>query len=112
MNCEFCEICAGRSPAVIRDSWDDAIAIEPLNPVTEGHVLIVPRSHVFYATHIPYVTGLAFQRAAEYAVQYPWDFNLITSQGPNASQTVYHLHVHVVPRRSGDGLTLPWTAQS
>jgi diadenosine tetraphosphate (Ap4A) HIT family hydrolase len=52
------------------------------------------------------------QRAAEYAlVKVSGDCNLITSDGAAATQTVKHLHVHIVPRRDGDGLTLPWSTQ-
>lgn len=48
---------------------------------------------------------------AEGAREMPGDMNLITSRGPAATQTVPHLHLHLIPRREGDGLTLPWTAQ-
>jgi histidine triad (HIT) family protein len=49
-------------------------------------------------------------RAAQWA-RTCGDANLITSVGSAATQTVFHLHVHVVPRRAGDGLALPWTSQ-
>jgi histidine triad (HIT) family protein len=104
--CPFCEIVAGRAPGVLRREWDDAIALVPLNPVTPGHTLIVPKAHVANYAEDPDVTSAVMRRAAEYAPA--GASNLITSLGPAATQTVQHLHVHVVPRKTGDGLPLPW----
>jgi histidine triad (HIT) family protein len=106
--CVFCEIIAERSPAKVVREWPDAIAIEPLNPVTEGHVLVIPRSHVGDFTEDPACTALVMRRAAELGIA---PMNLITSAGGEATQTVFHLHVHLVPRRAGDGLPLPWAPQ-
>jgi histidine triad (HIT) family protein len=109
--CPFCEIVAGRAPAewvVGRDHWPDAVAFVPLDPVTEGHVLIVPKTHVADFTSDPAVSAATVRRAAELASGSPRPMNLITSRGREASQTVFHLHLHVVPRTEGDGLALPW----
>ena len=106
--CTFCRIAAGKAPAEIVQEWEDALAFVPLNPVTPGHVLVIPRTHVPDATTVPAVTATTMTAAVEVARQcYPC--NLITSAGREASQTVFHLHIHVVPRRAGDGLALPWT---
>jgi histidine triad (HIT) family protein len=111
-DCPFCDIVAGRAPANVMQSWADAVAIVPLRPVTPGHVLIIPRRHVSDALADPETTAIAFKRASQYARRAGDDeFNLITSAGRAATQTVFHLHVHVVPRRPGDGLALPWTAR-
>jgi len=107
-SCTFCAIIDGRAPATVVRRWRDAIAFVPLSPVTEGHVLIVPKHHVVDATEEPQVTADVMRAAAEYADR---PCNIITSAGPEATQTVFHLHVHVVPRREGDGLPLPWTPQ-
>jgi histidine triad (HIT) family protein len=107
--CPFCEILAGSSPAEIQREWDGAIAITPLNPVTDGHVIIIPRKHVADFTSETDWTAGAMWCAAEYAKTIGVDCNLITSKGEAATQTVYHLHIHVVPRAAGDGLRLPWT---
>jgi histidine triad (HIT) family protein len=105
--CTFCEIAAGRAPATIERSDADYLAIVPLNPVVEGHLLVLPRVHVTDASIDPEVTAGTMRFAARVL---PWgDSNIITSVGPYASQTVLHLHVHIVPRRMGDGLHLPWT---
>jgi len=108
--CVFCEIIAGRSPAKMVYAWLDAIAFEPLNPVAPGHVLVVPRIHVQDALVDPVVTAVTFHRAAELAARHH-PCNLIASAGEAATQTVFHLHAHIVPREHGDGLPLPWTPQ-
>lgn len=108
--CVFCEIIAGRTPARMAAGWPDAIAIHPLNPVTGGHLLVIPNAHVADFRTDPVVSALAMARAAELASRMG-DANLITSAGVAATQTIHHLHLHVVPRRVGDGLALPWTGQ-
>lgn len=106
--CVFCDIVSGRAPAEVMNIWPDALAIIPLGPVTPGHVLVLPRRHVTDATTDPEVTAATMRRAAEIA---SWPSNIITSVGGPATQTVFHLHVHVVPRREGDGLMLPWSGR-
>ncbi|MFC4373277.1 HIT family protein [Nocardia halotolerans] len=108
--CPFCAILDDGAPATIVDEWREAIAIIPLNPVTPGHLLVIPRKHVDNATVDPILTGIVMQYAAEIAADTA-SANIITSIGEAATQTVFHLHVHVVPRRAGDGLHLPWTGQ-
>ena len=83
--------------------------IEPLNPVTKGHMLFVSETHSRNASELPIITGVVFQVASTWAGL--GEYNLITSVGANATQTVHHLHVHYVPRTKNDGLTLPWTGQ-
>ncbi|HEY3477867.1 MAG TPA: HIT domain-containing protein, partial [Streptomyces sp.] len=73
--------------------------------------LVVPRVHVADAGVDPDVTAAVMRRAAELAGVVE-SANIITSVGAAATQTVFHLHVHVVPRRVGDGLALPWTNQN
>lgn len=108
--CVFCAIVAGTSPADVVMHWFDAIAIVPRDPVVDGHLLVLPRVHVSDAGVDPIVTGAVMARAAQLLQQLP-SANLITSMGSAATQTVWHLHVHLVPRAHGDGLTLPWTGQ-
>lgn len=110
MTCVFCEIATGRASAVVVREWPDAVAIRPRGGCTPGHVLVLPRVHVDDAGVDPVVTGATMARAAELVAELP-AANLITSRGSAATQTVFHLHVHVVPRAVGDGLLLPWTPQ-
>lgn len=89
------------------DQWPDAIAFVPLNPVTSGHVLVVPRVHVQSAIASPWLAGRMMTCAAQLARSYD-SANILTSIGRAATQSVMHLHLHVVPRTQGDGLMLPW----
>jgi histidine triad (HIT) family protein len=108
--CVFCSIVAGEAPATIVGEWPDAIAIRPRHPVTPGHVLVIPREHVVDVGTDPAVSARAMAAAAELAGKLP-AANVITSRGSAATQTVFHLHLHVVPREHGDDLPLPWTPQ-
>jgi histidine triad (HIT) family protein len=106
--CPFCQ----RIDAGEYDTRNEhAVSFEPLNPVTPGHLLVVPLRHVADAIQVPSVTAETMRLAAILAGQRDEDCNLITSIGPAATQTVQHLHIHIVPRREGDGLALPWTGQ-
>lgn len=109
--CPFCFIVRKEEHANVVQRWPDAVAFRPLNPVTPGHVLVVPNAHVVDFTHDPIVTAAVMARASEYAYRLNIACNLITSARPEATQTVMHLHLHVVPRREGDGLALPWSGQ-
>jgi histidine triad (HIT) family protein len=106
-DCPFCEIVAGRAPATIVREWPQTIAIVPLNPVVEGHVLVIPKRHVDDFTTSPYTTANAMHCAAELARD-SGPMNVITSKGRAATQSVFHLHLHLVPRTENDGLALPW----
>ncbi len=101
--CPFCPM--------FREKGPDIIVITPLNPVVFGHKLVIPREHTEDFTEQPSLTGVVMERAAEEARMTGGQFNLITSKGPDATQTVFHLHVHLVPRIVSDGLKLPWTGQ-
>lgn len=114
--CPFCAIVAGEAPASIVREWDDALCIVPLNPVVAGHVLVLPKRHVQTFFSDPDTSAATMRRAAEmlHGVERhfePRDHNVITSAGRAATQTVMHLHVHIVPRELGDGLPLPWSLQ-
>lgn len=109
--CVFCKIVARVEPAKIVETWPAAMAIVPHNPVVDGHVIVIPIEHVDDAAVEPELTGEVMACAAWFADDRYDSYNLITSAGAPATQTVFHLHIHVVPRRAGDGLALPWTGQ-
>jgi len=110
-DCVFCAIATGKAPATITRKWPDALAVRPRSGgVNTGHVFVLPRVHVEDAGTDPNVTAAVMRRAAELMAEHP-AANLITSKGADATQSVSHLHVHVVPREAGDGLFLPWTPQ-
>ena len=108
-DCPFCRLIAAGE----YDYEDDyTVAFQPLNPVTPGHWLAVPKVHVTDAIAAPEAAGHALRFAGEMAGQMDLRAcNFITSAGAAATQSVYHLHIHIVPRREGDGLALPWTGQ-
>lgn len=107
--CPFCEINTGRAPAKFVAEWSDAIAIVPHNPVVDGHTLIIPKTHVTDFADDPDVTGATVRRAAQLCRDLDLvHANLITSRGVHATQSVFHLHIHLVPRAENDGLALPW----
>lgn len=113
MTCVFCDFIHGDAPKPRRygNVSDEVVSFEPLNPVTFGHTLFVPTMHVEDATEVPQVTAVTMRAASEWARDMTFPCNLITSVGEAATQSVKHLHIHVVPRSAGDGLTLPWTGQ-
>jgi histidine triad (HIT) family protein len=108
--CVFCEIVAGRAPQTRVWEGSDAIAIRPRPaPINEGHLLIIPRRHVADAAEDPALFGRMAAWAAYLSLGNAKQFNIYTSAGADASQTVFHLHVHLVPREKGDGVTLART---
>lgn len=106
--CIFCEIIDGRAPAQILADDGVCLTIVPLNPVVDGHVLVIPKTHVKDFADDYMVSGYAMVTASLYAHRNPGEYNLITSKGRNATQSVFHLHIHLVPRKENDGLALPW----
>jgi len=101
--CVFCDI-ANRSGVEIVD-------IEPLNPVVKGHRIVFSARHSKDFTDNITATLYVMQRASKLAKEIGGDFNLITSKGKHSTQSVFHFHVHLVPRKENDGLQLPWTAK-
>lgn len=114
MKMAACPFCQRTRRGPFEQDWHalHVVAFAPLNPVTVGHMLIVPREHVVDAAEAPDVAAAAMRCAAAFARDMRLDANIITSIGPAATQTVRHLHLHVVPRRDGDGLHLPWTRRT
>lgn len=112
MNTTHCPFCR----RIDREEYDfkdnETVSFEPLNPVTPGHQLFVPTMHAEHGTRFgAHALSAAMHTAATYAAECEQPFNLITSSGTAATQTIPHLHVHYVPRQLNDGLELPWTAQ-
>lgn len=104
-SCIFCLIVNKLAPATIVHEWWNALAIVPINPVVPGHLIVIPTMHVDTALQDPGVSASVMRRAAEIA---PNPSNLIVNIGTEATQTIFHLHIHIVPRAKDDGLALPW----
>lgn len=113
-DCIFCKIVAGELPATIVDEDERTIAFMDINPATRGHALVIPRAHATDLHEIPaedlQACALAAQRLAGRARERlsADGVNLVNSCGAVAWQSVFHFHVHVVPRYDDDPLKLPW----
>lgn len=108
-DCVFCDIISGKAPVKGLRHEDYRVAsFVPLNPVTKGHRLFVPVVHVADASSNAPLTGSTFEAAARWGIECDEQYNLIVNSGQEAGQTVFHLHVHYVPRKENDGLILPW----
>lgn len=114
-DCPFCKIIAGEVPATKVGEDERTVTFMDINPGTRGHALVVPRNHARDLHHVDpedlAAVGRACQRLAgrQRDVLGADGINLLNSCGQAAWQTVFHFHVHVVPRYAGDGLKLPWT---
>ena len=113
-DCIFCKIAAGELAAQIVDEDQRTVAFMDISPATRGHALVIPRNHARDLLEIEpadlEAVILAAQRLAK-KVPERLDadgVNLLNSCGRAAWQTVFHFHVHVIPRYQGDPLQLPW----
>ncbi len=113
-DCLFCGIVAGSIPSQKIDSDDRTVSFMDINPATPGHALVVPRAHSADLLEIEAkdlsATTLAAQRLAGRMKEVLGadGVNLLVSCGAAAWQTVFHFHIHVVPRYEDDPLQLPW----
>lgn len=109
-----CPFCARIADGETEPTHDDrVVTFEPLRPVTPGHRLFLPTRHLPRATDAPTALAEVMAEAADWASTHGvQSSNLIVSTGRDATQTVPHFHVHLVPRRPDDGLALPWTGQA
>jgi histidine triad (HIT) family protein len=114
-DCIFCKIIAGALPGQIVDQDDDTVAFMDIAPATRGHALVVPRRHARNLLEIDDDDLAATLRAARRLAGRMTDrldadgVNLINSCGAAAWQTVFHFHIHVIPRYEDDPMRLPWT---
>lgn len=116
-DCLFCGIVAGTVPSETIDSDERTVAFMDINPATPGHALVVPREHSADLMEIGEqdltATILAAQRLSKRMkdVLDADGINLINACGAAAWQTVFHFHIHVVPRYEDDPLKLPWVPE-
>jgi histidine triad (HIT) family protein len=116
-DCLFCGIIAGSIPSETVDSDERTIAFMDINPATPGHALVVPREHSADLMEIGEedlsATVLAAQRLSRRMkdVLDADGIDLINACGAAAWQTVFHFHIHVVPRYEDDPLKLPWVPE-
>ncbi|MDD4868248.1 MAG: HIT family protein [Mycobacterium sp.] len=112
MSCVFCAIAAGEAPATRIHEDDDYLAILDIRPFARGHTLVLPKRHSVDLTDTPPETlaGMATlgQRIARAVrtTELADATNVAINDGRAAFQTVFHIHLHVVPRRDGDKLSM------
>jgi histidine triad (HIT) family protein len=116
-DCIFCKIIAGELPAEVVAEDDHTVSFMDINPWTRGHALVIPRSHSRNLLEIgeddlAHVAAAAKHLAARMRERLGCDgINLLNSSEPAAWQTVFHFHVHVIPRYEDDPLRLPGAPQ-
>jgi len=113
-DCLFCKIVAGEVPATVVGEDERTLSFMDINPATRGHALVVPREHAADLLEIGQEDLAAVAAAAKLLAARAKEalgadgVNLINSCGAAAWQTVFHFHVHVIPRYRDDPLKLPW----
>lgn len=113
-NCIFCKIVAGTIPCF--KLYEDAatLAFLDINPVAPGHALVIPKNHapnLFDSLEVDLSAAIAKARRIAIALNttlQPAGLNLLQANGPGAGQSVFHLHLHVIPRAQGDELKMNW----
>lgn len=114
-NCIFCKIANGGIPSATLYEDEDFRVILDLGPATKGHALILPKEHFANITVLPEeVTAKAFILAKKMAarmmeVLHCDGVNVVQNNGVAAGQTVFHFHIHLIPRYEGDGAGVTWT---
>lgn len=111
--CVFCDIASGQAEASVVHEDEIVVVFMDLNPVTRGHLLVVPREHAVGLEDIDAATsahvwsvGHDMARALRRSSLDCDGINILLCDGEAAFQTVFHFHLHVIPRYAGDGWTL------
>ena len=116
-DCRFCKIVAGAIPATVVREDERTVAFMDINPATRGHLLVIPREHSANLLEIGAEDLCACAAAGKELAALVTErlgadgVNLINSCGRDAWQTVFHFHLHVIPRYVADPLRLPWTPE-
>jgi len=118
MNCVFCRIMAKEIPASVVYEDGETVAFMDLGQVNPGHVLVALKAHAenLYALDDAQAAAV-FRSAARVARAIkaafePQGLSVYQANGTPAGQTVFHLHIHLVPRHEGDGMALSWPVKN
>ena len=112
-DCIFCSIVAGDAPAHVVDEDDETLAFLDIAPFTSGHTLVIPKQHTDDFWSVDADTAAAVMRTAHRVADRmqnalePDGLNLLQATRAVGFQTVFHLHVHVIPRWAGDTMVTP-----
>lgn len=113
-NCVFCKIIAGAIPSF--KIYEDAktLAFLDINPINPGHTLVIPKSHapnLIASDDADLGTVMASVRRVATAIERalkPYGINLLQANGPGANQSVFHFHMHIIPRMKDDNIMMNW----
>ena len=115
-SCVFCKIVSGAIPALKIYETDDCLAFLDIGPLSSGHTLLIPKKHYQSILDAPpeLVAAMArelprISRAVLNATG-ATGLNILQNTGESSGQAVFHLHMHLIPRRSDDGLGYRWNA--
>ena len=117
-NCIFCKIANGEIPSATLYEDEDFRVILDLGPASKGHALILPKSHAANIYELQDETAgkamiLAKKMATKLRDGLNCDgFNIVQNNGEIAGQTVFHFHMHLIPRYEGDDVTIGWKEHS
>jgi histidine triad (HIT) family protein len=112
-HCIFCDLIRGAAEVSICHEDALAIAFLDIQPVNPGHVLVVPREHYETLQDIPSAVGAHLYQVAVRLIPIvqeasgAQDMNIVVNSGQAAGQNVMHYHIHLIPRRDGDGFDVP-----
>jgi histidine triad (HIT) family protein len=115
--CIFCKVIAGEIPGEVVDSDDHTLTVMDINPATRGHVVVMTRTHAENILELSDEDLMAAMTTVRRVVHRmrdtlkPDGFNILHNIGAAAWQSIFHFHVHVIPRYKGDPLQLPWLPQ-
>lgn len=116
--CIFCKIAAGEIPSKTLYEDEQFRVILDLGPATRGHALILPKNHYANLYELPDESAAEVMKLAKKMACIMRDklkcdgFNLVQNNGESAGQTVFHFHMHLIPRYKDDGQVLGWKAGS
>lgn len=116
-NCIFCKIANGEIPSKTLYEDEEFRIILDLGPATRGHALILPKNHYANLFELPEEKAGEVMRLAKRMVMKMKEklgcegFNLVQNNGDLAGQTVFHFHMHLIPRYRADGQTIGWKPQ-
>lgn len=113
-NCVFCKIIAGTIPSFKLYEDSATLAFLDINPGNPGHTLVIPKAHaanLYASADKDLAAVMATVRKVATAIEKtvkPDGLNLLQANGPGAAQSVFHFHMHILPRRNGDELKMNW----
>lgn len=117
VNCIFCKIASGEIPSKTLYEDENFRVILDLGPATKGHALIIPKEHHKDLYELPEETAGEVMKLAKKMADRMTErlgcggFNLVQNNGDLAGQTVYHFHMHMIPRYQADGQKIGWKPQ-